>query len=50
MDADGGWSSELAYAALAAITTEHIGQSGLYSEERAVLIISATCSLCERSN
>lgn len=28
MDADGGWSSELAYAALGAITTEKIGQSG----------------------
>ena len=25
MDADGGWSSELAYAALAVITTEPIG-------------------------
>ena len=28
MDAAGGWSSELAYAALGAITTEKIGQSG----------------------
>jgi hypothetical protein len=28
MDAAGGWSSELAYAALAAITAEPIGQLG----------------------
>lgn len=31
MDAKGGWSSELAYAALGAITSEPIGQSYLHT-------------------